>query len=453
MTPLTRRQVYGLAGIVALAFAFRLLFLPQTDLYYWYGGMTEGFRIAGKNVADGRGYVLGDQQYKAVDTYDARRNTVIPVEQVPVFPGDRYQPRTDRPPAYAVLLAGSLRLFGHGWPLPIFQILIDSTVPLLLFGIARRLFPLRVAFLSGLLYALWPPFARNSVHGLPESFIPFLLAAFLALFLAGLEAQRWPLVILAGCTAGLIPYFRTEWALFPGFLAILTGIVDRRLLLRSCTVLAISAVLVSPWLVRNYLITGRPLLTTETGIILWEGLGQFPNPWGAARDDTDVAREMKAQGLTDPVAADTYFTRRFVSAVLQHPLTYASEVARRATKALFPKTDWGLTVLYETTPAFAARPDALIEFALTFPGWLLFKAIPSGLDSLLPLAAAAGFALSLRRGKGTWFLAAPPLFAILINSLTFFVARFMVPAVFPYCIFAALACDAVVAASRRATHR
>lgn len=277
------RQVLLLAAIFLAALALRLFLLLSVNNYYWYGGMSSGFHVAGRNLADGKGFVAGERQQAWVDTYQEQHYVVLPVEQIPVFEDDVYRPVVWRVPGYGFLAALSYQVFGAGLPLRMFQVILDSSVPLLLFFIAKRIFTLKVGYLAALIYALWPPFARNSVHALGEAFLPFLLAALLLLVIQGVQTKRWRNFLLGGLVAGTLVYFRSEWLLFSLVLAAGIVIGNRRLLLHAGLLVLVSTSLVVPWVIRNYHHTGSVVIQSNTGTTIWEGLGEYPNPWGAGR--------------------------------------------------------------------------------------------------------------------------------------------------------------------------
>ncbi len=85
------------------------------------------------------------------------------------------------PPGYPVLLAAVFRLFGESdAAVQIVQITCDALAATIVFLIARELLSKRVAVIAGILVALAPQFAYNSVMLLPDSLavLPIVLAIY-----------------------------------------------------------------------------------------------------------------------------------------------------------------------------------------------------------------------------------------------------------------------------------
>jgi hypothetical protein len=185
------------------------------------------------------------------------------------------------------------------------------------------------------------------------------------------------------------------------------------------------------------------VIQANTGTTLWEGLGEYPNPWGAVPTDAELGKELQALGLSDPVEVNRFYLKRFFRAVASDPLFYAGEVARRLPRVVLVKTDWGFAEVHFKNPGFQqlrgqGENIGVLGFFLLNPGVFIIKAGPWLMDSILFALALGGLIMSVRRGPVVWLLAAPTVFVIIFNAMTHFEPRYLVPAIFPYCIFASV---------------
>ncbi len=458
-----RRNVL-LTAIFAAALMMRAVFLCTVSNYYWYGGMVGGARILAKNIAEGRGYVTGDKQARWFnESFDFNKfveGAKLPmVEDIPTFADDVYIPFFARPPGYPLLIALSYRLFGTGWAMSIAQIVADSAVTILVFMIALSLGSRRAAYIAAVIYALWPPFARNSVHGTPDSLVPILLAGFVLLSLRMLESGRARYALLGGLVVGALAYVRGEFVIFGYFFAGVVTLLDRSRIRQGIAVALIALASMTPLLVRNYRLTGQPL-SGVASMGIWQAMGEYPNPWGARYSDELLARELKKLGLqNDLIAANAFYNKRVSAAIAQHPFFFLSEVARRFPRALFPKTDWGFVAVHMNNPGFHAlqaegKPMTIVQFFRLNPAVFLIKTVPWAADTILVVLAIVGLYLALRKRpraaqRQALLVFVPPAFALAFYPLIYYEPRYVVPMMFAYCVFAGITIDSLVQLGRR----
>lgn len=447
----------AMLAMVLLAVAVRLFLAAEVNNYFWYGGMVSGLHANARNIADGRGFSIGMRQSAAIDAYLDTHEVALSVAAVPTFSHDVYRPEVNRLPLYPLIDAFSYRILGSDALGKAGQILADSIVPLLLLLLGRRIAAGPVATAGGFLYAVWPPFARNAVHDLPEAYVPFLLALGLLLIVRVVERPTLARAIAAGIALGLVPYFRSEWLFFVPVVALVSLVVgrERRAAIALGALCLTALVVVTPWLARGQQLAGSPFLSASTGIVLWEGLGEFPNPWGAVPDDASVGAEMRSLGIADPLVANDFYTRRVITAILRDPLVYASQVLRRLPRVVFVKADWGLAEVNTRYPGFQefnrdGASVSVLDFFRRNPSVFLAKAVPWAMDILLVVLAVLGLVIAARRSTHAWILAAPAIFAIAFYALTHFEARYLVPALSSYCVFACVGAGALL---REFTHR
>lgn len=181
---------------------------------------------------------------------------------------------TDVPWGYAYYIAAFYKLFGVRPVLPILgQVMANAAMPLLLFALVRPLAGLRTANLSALLVGL---FSFNTVYAstqISDALCSVLFLGAVVLFARGHASGRVGHFAASGILAGLTPQFRPNLLLLPALAGGLYLLWTWRGRLRQVAVfLALSTVMLVPWVVRNYNLAGVFLPTSSHGgIQLWYG--------------------------------------------------------------------------------------------------------------------------------------------------------------------------------------
>lgn len=185
-----------------------------------------------KNLAEGRGYV-------------------------DVYPWLELHPTAFRPPGYPSLLGA---VYWGLWPSPgigravnvVLGVAVAATVVLLVDRHLGR----RSAVAAGLGVALWPNLIANDTYVLTEPLSLLLLVAVLWCVLD----QRWA---AAGIATGLLVLTRPSAQYL---VVVLAGWVLWRAGWRRAVVLVgVTALVVAPWVVRNQVEMGSPVLVTSNG--------------------------------------------------------------------------------------------------------------------------------------------------------------------------------------------
>ena len=268
------------ASLVILAFGLAVGAMAAYILlrYFDVDLRPDYYHRLAQNLISGQGYVIEEQQ-------DAN------VWRLPLYP---------------FFLAGLYFLFGNGsLPVVSAQIMLNSLSAVLLFGLMRHIFPRGVALLAALAYALYPLPHYYVVRELPVILFTFLLLILLHLMYAayrnpsGLRAfafgasqgfatlclvfmKGFPLfVLLAVAGAGSWRYLaagRQERIRGWAWLAFLRSyLAERKGLLGQYVKLAVImlagyACILSPWILRNYQVTGAfPVIGVGGGFTLWIG--------------------------------------------------------------------------------------------------------------------------------------------------------------------------------------
>ncbi len=246
-----RRFEVGLALIVLGAAGIRLAHVlavaPRTTGVYdafW-------FNRVGADVAQGRGFVIPIGSFFA--------------------PGFHYAVTAGHPPLYALWLAG---LFKLGIAGDLAQratgTLLGAATVLLVGILGRRVGGDRLGLLAAAIAALSPLLIAADGALLSETLYGTLSALVL---LVAWNFTRRPMVaraaLLGACT-GLAALTRAEALLLVLvlFVPVALQLRSRRRWLFLGTSVACMAVVLAPWVVRNWSVFGRPLLATDDGTVL-----------------------------------------------------------------------------------------------------------------------------------------------------------------------------------------
>ncbi len=291
-----------------------------------------------------------------------------------------------RPPGYPALLAAlpDPRL---GVAL---QVLLSCFVALLVARWASRRFGRRAGLLSGFLAGLSPVTALLS--GLLLADVAFAFFAFLGFYFL----EKRPL--LAGANFGLSALVK-PLGLPLALLSSLFELARRRF--RAGAAVAGAALLVaSGWMARNWVLYGRPILSTQTEVTVFLYWAPFTLmaekgvEYGEAlrilSDTLGHPNLLEAQ--YDPLLPGE-LSRRALAYLLRHPVAFAKAWATGSFKAL-----WGVSRTFAGL-VWPLRPVAL---ALVLFSWLyaLFTYV----------LAPVGFK---RMGSEGWFLAVVVIFLVL----------------------------------------
>ncbi len=150
---------------------------------------------------------------------------------------------------------------------------------------AGKLFGGRARWLAGLIMAFHPEMVLSSILILSEAgFLPFWLVHLLALSQSQAARMVWKRWFLVGCLTGLATLVRPVTVLWLPFCAAVTIPFTKQrlqLVILWAVCLLGFGLTMAPWWLRNYLATGRWILTTtQAGPTLYDGLN--PQATGAS---------------------------------------------------------------------------------------------------------------------------------------------------------------------------
>jgi 4-amino-4-deoxy-L-arabinose transferase-like glycosyltransferase len=324
---LTKRELGALgivAGVAALARALYWAlvtpdYVPLTD--------ADHYRELAENLAHGVGF-------------EAR------------YPQLNAHPTAFRPPGYPFVLSMAYRVFGDDIVVGrVLNLVIGVGVVVLVFFLARRLGGLRAGVVAATVTALYPPIIANDTVLLTE---PMSLAILAGLLLA-LSYERW--AVAAALCGALVLTRPSAQFLVP---VVALWVFWRLGWRRALGVVAIAVVVVAPWVVRNWVQLGQPVLVTSNGFNL------FALYSSEAQADED---------FVDP-AFDPRFERYFLTAFDE--AEWQQALQRDALDALRDNPDYVVKVVgrhslmyFELTPSENDGAERVDGRNLDFRTWTL----------------------------------------------------------------------------------
>jgi len=188
---------------------------------------------------------------------------------------------------YVYFLAFWYRVFGdHQWIPLCAQVLLNATIPLMLFHLVSITIGSRVGVVAAVLTGI---FSFNTVYAstqASDSVCTMLVVAAMLCLALGDTRGRWINFAAAGFIAGLAYQFRPNMVLFPPFVAVVYLLIRPRTRLAIANLgvfLSVFALAAAPWIVRNYRWSGLVVpASTHGGVQLWFGTlqsGPYEDSW------------------------------------------------------------------------------------------------------------------------------------------------------------------------------
>lgn len=185
-------------------------------------------------------------------------------------------PTTDVPWGYAYFLAPFYRLFGDRPWIPLLaQALLNGLLPWLVYTFARTEFDERAAVVAAVLIGV---FSFNTVYASTQSSDSVCTVLFVTAIVAFVRGRRpggWPWLALSGLLAGIAAQFRPNLLFVPLLLAGIHLFAPPRVpgrVRQAVALVAMSGLVLMPWIVRNFRLTGEMIPTsTHGGVQLWYG--------------------------------------------------------------------------------------------------------------------------------------------------------------------------------------
>ncbi len=363
-------------------------------------------------------------------------------------------PTAARLPLYPALIAACYRLAGDAFPLLVMaiQALLSTATGAALYSLAHRLFGRRPAIITLVLFILHPQVNNFIFRCATETLFTFLVVMVLHRAVRHLQTGSIRDLAEAAAWLGLSLLTRQTLAPLAGLAALLLLLGcalrpqrPRRLLARVVLPVVVTALIVAPWLARNYAHSDRfPVLQTWVGQPMCQGIyvsRHLPEILRGTRTITEIdqkglsiirnrtryhVRQLppETRPIAREVRADRFARQAAISELRQYPLISVGHTLRNL--ALAP-------VLQMT------RRSTLVLVLWNGP---------------LLLLSLAGLVLCARTQPRT-FIQALPIVAVfcyiwVTHAVIWPQARYVLPGLVPFSLFAGLA---LAAFTRRREHQ
>jgi 4-amino-4-deoxy-L-arabinose transferase-like glycosyltransferase len=221
----------------------------------------------------------------------------------------RFVPEVLRTPAYPIFVAALYRVFGVSqWPVAFAQTLAFAAICLVVYAIARRVVPERVALGAAALVAVFPPIPYFGALVMTEVWTTFWFTVSMWVAVRAFQDRRMTGFVWLGALLALTTLSRPVFVLFPIALAGIGLVVWPILRVRPrpraaqwLVMLATFAIAMLPWFTYNYVTLGRFTLSPAGGVGrgLWEGSWQATTSGRVQNELTHLADAIEDRAELD----------------------------------------------------------------------------------------------------------------------------------------------------------
>ncbi|HEY0004541.1 MAG TPA: glycosyltransferase family 39 protein [Pyrinomonadaceae bacterium] len=297
------------------------------------------------------------------------------------------------PPVYPLFLAVATLGGRFGWTVVIAQALIGTGTAFISYLLAKHLFGERVGLIALLITSVYPYYVWHDASLQETSLFTFLTAlSVLLLIETGLKRRAW-LSALAGVCLALS--LLTRASLAPFIVVALAWLLYTAGLRNTLPALIGFCLVVSPWIIRNEILFGRLVLTSQAGHFLWiannpDTFSRYPSASideseGVAWDHLSKAEQENILALGEMEQSDR-FKDMGVAYIREHPTETISNGLKKNLAGFSPVVN----------PS-KGRMATIVNFASYFPvqmlglvGLLMKRRRP---ETLLVLGLALSFML------------------------------------------------------------
>lgn len=275
-------QICFLVFSYVLNFVSRIVYYTKVYDHDYFYGLFGGYLSIARNIAEGLGYVVNYQ------------GNFIPV----IY----------RMPGYPFLISFSLKIsngYNYELCLAIIHAIINSFNPILCFLIGKKIFKNNIAgYLSAILYLTSPIFLKFDAVLVPGSLISFFVLLSVLFSIYSLESHRKKIFyMLIGFSIGLSIYIKSVTSYFPFLLVIFLLVYEIRInktyikkLIPIIWVFTTILLALLPWIVRNYMVYDRIILTNYgVGPLLLHTVAEVDEKYTFMYGDEKAIR--RTQGL------------------------------------------------------------------------------------------------------------------------------------------------------------
>lgn len=248
-----------------------------------------------------------------------------------------------RPPLYPFVLSVIFKFFGENnfttarFANVIFHVITTISV----FYLSKYFLPTDLALLSGIVTAINPYHIFNTGFILTESFLTMMITlSFLFLFNL-IKVTRYKYVIITGIFWGMLTLTKAVSFLYPFFVC--PFLIWRTKKFHFLMWIVIICLTISPWVIRNYKVTGRFLLSdTKGGWVFFTATLPVKRviEWGELPQQKAIIEEMDQLGIFNPVDRDRYLIKAALKNIKRCPWMYLKLVIFRMIKFVAPYRYW-----------------------------------------------------------------------------------------------------------------
>jgi 4-amino-4-deoxy-L-arabinose transferase-like glycosyltransferase len=334
--------------------------------------------------------------------------------------------------------------------LQLLQIAVDVLMAFLVYWVSLQLFKRRrAALVAGYLYATLLPLAAFVRIPFYDPWAAFIPLSVLAVTLKAVESQRrLPWLLASGLLVGFGLYFRVALILVPIALgvALWRRIGGRQAVAVAAIPACVALVCLAPLTIRNYAVFDRFIpANTGFGVVLWQGLGDAPNHFGAVNNDVEtyenVVKPVRPDLRLWSPEYDDFLRDKAFHAIGEDPLFYGSLVLRRLA---------GSTVLLHSE-----SPGEYWDVARDYyDGGGIKKlfapvigvvALSDYSQPLLVVVALATLVLTWRRYREAHLLLISVIVAVFLVPIFLSLQwRYLIPSLFAYLMLAGLGVDLAI---------
>jgi 4-amino-4-deoxy-L-arabinose transferase-like glycosyltransferase len=238
-------------------------------------------------------------------------------------------PTAARGPGYVLFLAAHYAVFGRS-PIPplVTQALLDTLATALVYAIARRWFrPRAVALVAAAGYAFYPPFVASAASLLTETITHVTILATVWFFWRWLDGRRTSDLVASAFALGVCALSKPQLAPVGIVLCVaaLPAIGWRAAVRAAALVVAVVALVLSPWIVRNA-VTFHTFMpgVSMGGMGLWFGAGPIEGRTIGGLDAPGVPDSLRRRVESmDEISANRWAAAEAKRLILADPGHYA----------------------------------------------------------------------------------------------------------------------------------
>jgi hypothetical protein len=297
------------------------------------------------------------------------------------------------PPGYSILLAVIYSIAGEGDATPqLIQIIVDALCAVLILAIVAEIFSSVAGLLAGMLAALSPQFAWNSVLLLPDSLSVFPILLSVYLLARAVRRPNLLTIMGAGALIGLSCWLRANALLLAPFFACACFLLFERgrRATYGAALLAGAVLVIAPLTVRNAIVFRHFIpLSLGAGQTFLEGIADYDRAGRFGVPSTDMGiMKWEAEIFNRPDYYGTLFNpdgiyrermrlKRGFAIAGSHPAWFAGVMLRRAASMLRlerarlisgePPVSHTMDAAPDAAPVWMSAPAELMSASFTSP--------------------------------------------------------------------------------------